>query len=520
MPEVSCSDETVASEPMIDPSNPAAARPAMTLFCHAGPLLGRHLEITPLPICLGRELAEREVWPPLQGLADWHLEIWLEEGAMHFRTLEGAPPEIQDRAVEEGTLREGEVFRFLGCSFVLLPSLPRPHNEPPPIDAGEAPPPPNAPADDDDSDFIPDEATVADLAHGLGKHITDAMDLERIHGFNADDMFSDVLRERSDEELEMYFNVGTAATTPALRDVNTDWPKPWAFARTLLLALLCYAGFFGALAYFANLNLVPGLIMVGSFAVPFSILVFFFEMNVVRNVSLYQLIKLVLIGGVSSLALSLIGFEFTRLNERLGPSAAGIIEEVGKAAVLLIMIGLPRYPWILNGLLFGAAVGTGFAVFESAGYALRFGLDDLAIKKYIVDPGTGLELRFDAPNFGPMLEVIHIRGILSVLGGHGMWTAIVGAALWKVRGKREFDFEMLGDPYFLKMLGFSVLVHMLWNFDFAEFLQLSTGIEFSWIQYIVYLSLGFVTWVVLLSTIQDGLKEVRHAQLEDEGLVR
>jgi len=484
----------------------------MTLFCHSGQLLGIRLEVTAEPRCVGWGLAAREGWPAVVGLAERHLEVWIENDGLQFRTVDGSPPEIDGRAEGAGRLEQGQVLKLLGCSWVLLPPVSA--SEPPPLRTRVK----RAASDamDDEDDDPAEDATVADIVHGLGKHITEAMDLERIHGFSAEEMFSDVARERSDEELEMYFNVGTAATTPALEDVNTDWPKPWAFARMLALALICYAGFYWALMQFANLNLVPGLIMVGSFAVPFSILVFFFEMNVVRNVSLYQLIKLVLIGGVSSLALSLVGFALTNLNDRLGPSAAGIVEELGKAAVLLIMIGQPRYPWILNGLLFGAAIGTGFAVFESAGYALRYGLEGLAHTQSFIDPASGLTRTFEDPIFDKMLEVIHVRGLLSVLGGHGMWTAIVGAALWKVRGRREFDLEMLFDPYFLKMLGFSVLVHMLWNFDFAEFLKTSAGFDFDWIQYLVFLALGFVTWVVLLSVIQDGLKEVKHAQVEEE----
>src|SRR5262245_43015726 len=198
---------------MIDDPHPPAAISGMTLFCHSGPLLGKRLELTSLPLCIGRELAEKDAWPPLAGLADWHLEIWLENGAMHFRTLEGAPPQIDDREVPSGILHEGQVLRFLNCSFVLLAATPEKSDQPPIPGGSSEVPPIFGEEDDDDADYIPDEGTVADIAHGLGKHITDAMDLERIHGFNADEMFSDVLRERSDEELEMYFNVGTAATT-------------------------------------------------------------------------------------------------------------------------------------------------------------------------------------------------------------------------------------------------------------------------------------------------------------------
>jgi RsiW-degrading membrane proteinase PrsW (M82 family) len=51
--------------------------------------------------------------------------------------------------------------------------------------------------------------------------------------------------------------------------------------------------------------------------------------------------------------------------------SAGIIE-IGKTAALFLVIYKykKKYRWTLNRLLFGAAVGTGFSAFESAGYAL------------------------------------------------------------------------------------------------------------------------------------------------------
>ena len=38
------------------------------------------------------------------------------------------------------------------------------------------------------------------------------------------------------------------------------------------------------------------------------------------------------------------------------------------------MMRSTRYKYILNGILFGATVGAGFACFETAGYALNMGL--------------------------------------------------------------------------------------------------------------------------------------------------
>jgi RsiW-degrading membrane proteinase PrsW (M82 family) len=318
----------------------------------------------------------------------------------------------------------------------------------------------------------------------LSDRISSVAGVEKIQGFDARDMFSEVLRSRSDEEIEEYFTAGTPSTTPALETVNTNWPKPWVFFKTFTLSAALYLCFVFAIKEFQNPNLLPGLIMTGTFLIPLSLLIFFFEMNVLRNVSLYQVVKLVMFGGVMSLILSLFLFRWTNLGTWMGAMGAGVIEETGKAAALFLVINKMKYRSTLNGLLFGAAVGAGFSAFESAGYALR----------------TGLSAGQTA-----MLDTITVRGILSMLGLHIVWTSMVGAALWRVRGDRSFRFEMLRDPRFLRVFGLAIGLHMLWNSPFT--------LPF----FMKYIMLGFVAWVVNLALIQAGLQEVRELQQNAQG---
>jgi len=131
---------------------------------------------------------------------------------------------------------------------------------------------------------------------------------------------------------------------------------------------------------------------------------------------------------------------------------------------------------VLNGMLFGAAVGTGFAAFESAGYALR----------------AGWVYGADA-----MIENINLRGMLTVCGGHVMWTGLVGAALWRVRGDQPFRFSMVKDQRFWRVLVLVMVMHALWNSRIPSTF------------YIKYIILGFVAWVATLAYIQTGLKQVQ-----------
>ena len=293
-------------------------------------------------------------------------------------------------------------------------------------------------------------------------------------------MFSDVIRRRGDDEIEAYFTVGTSTTTPPLAAVETGWPKPWVFFRVFAAAVLVYLGFVLAWNQFQNLYLIPGLIMTGSVAIPFALLIFFFEVNVPRNISLYQVIKLLVAGGLLSIVLSLFGYQWTGVNGNWATAfGAGIIEETGKALALLLVIRRPKYRWTLNGLLLGATVGTGFAIFESAGYALSAALD------------TSAEA---------MRDVILQRGVLSTLGGHVLWTGLVGAALWRVRGDQPFSLEMVKDKRFLHVFGICVGMHIIWDAP--------VSLPF----YGKYLILGVAAWLLVLAFIQDGLKQLRTAQ--------
>jgi protease PrsW len=166
----------------------------------------------------------------------------------------------------------------------------------------------------------------------------------------------------------------------------------------------------------------------------------------------------------------------------LGASVAGIVEEPGKLIALILVLNVPKYSYTLNGLLFGAAIGTGFASFESAGYALRILLNSFSA---------------DA-----MLDNILLRGILSPFA-HIVWTGMSAAMLWKIKGSSEFKIEMLKDRRFLKIFGISILLHMLWNSP----IELPFNAK--------YIILGFVAWVIIFSFIQDGLKQLRTEKIDE-----
>lgn len=320
--------------------------------------------------------------------------------------------------------------------------------------------------------------TTAEPVQGVAKKAVEGISkltgTEKLEGFSLKAFFADVFKRHGEEAVENFFTVGTAMTTPPIAEVDTSWPRPWLFFRIMVASIVVYALFRIGMNEFHNENLIPGMMMTGVFAIPCSVLVLFVEMNVRRNVSLYQVLKVLFLGGVVSLLISLVMFRVTAaigLNW-MGASVAGIAEETGKLATVLLVVRSARYPYRLNGLLFGAAVGTGFAVFESMGYALRSG------------------------SLNGMIDSIFIRGVLSPFG-HIIWTAITAAALWRVKGARPFAWAMLRDVRFLRLALVSVILHVIWNAPFE--------LPF----YGKYVILGIVGWLIVFSLIQEGLGELR-----------
>ena len=357
------------------------------------------------------------------------------------------------------------------------------------------------------------------LPEAIHSKVASAIGIEKLRGFKLSELFAEVFSKHSREEVEDYFTTGTAKSTPGILDVDTSWPKPWLFMRMAIASLVIFFLFWAGWKQFTNPNLLPGLMMIGSFAIPISTLVLFMELNVRRNVSLYMVTRLAFLGGILSLLItSAIGnlvdyglLPNSGILSSLGASSAGPMEETAKVLAMVAVARAAKYKYKLNGLLVGAAVGVGFAAFESMGYALNFFTEGTivgTIETIATEQSQNLDV---AKNLGvlqgvdAMLDVIVVRGILSPLG-HIVWSAIAGCALWRVIKGQEFRWRMLCDEKFIRLLLVPVFLHMIWNAPFQ--------LPF----YGKYLLVGVVGWFVCLSLVQEGLHEIAAEQSEVRGL--
>jgi len=298
---------------------------------------------------------------------------------------------------------------------------------------------------------------------------------------NVIEVFSEVFEKHSKKEAEMVFAAGTPATTPKLCDIQATWPKPWLFARVFLVFALTYILLYIAINSFQNPNALPGLIVVGSFAGPFALLIFFWEMNAPQNISIYETAKLFFVGGAASIVAALLLYSIFPVEELnvVGAIMVGIIEEVGKLAIIAYFIKQLNPKYILNGLLIGAAIGAGFAGFESAGYAFRFMYEE------------GLD---------SMLEIIFARGWQST-GGHVAWSAIAGAALMYAKQDAELHADHFFSSKFLKFFIISVALHAVWDMvGYPAFV----------------LVLIALAWFFIYIMINAGLKQIIRMHDEEE----
>jgi protease PrsW len=342
-------------------------------------------------------------------------------------------------------------------------------------------------------------AAASAVLSNIGTRLSAFTSTGKLEGFSLKGLFSETFRHRSQQEIEDYLQVGTNRTTPNILDVSTGWPKPWLFARVFFVVAVVYVLFLVSMVLFTNPRFIPGFIFMGSLAVPLAVLVLFFELNTPRNVSFYSLLTLIAMGGVLSLITSSIGYQLNFFGW-LGAPQAGIIEEFGKLAAVVLICRQAKHKYILNGMLFGAAVGAGFAAFETAGYAQDALLNGLS------QVGYDTQTFFGAGGSDYLHSELFARAWMAPFG-HVVWTAITAGALWRVKKDRPFNFQML-DATFWKAFLVPMACHMIWDSPLAMGTANPNPLN-----YAVTLALGAISWYVAFGLVQQGLRQVAEEQV-------
>jgi len=323
------------------------------------------------------------------------------------------------------------------------------------------------------------------------------------------DIFAEVGKRHSPQETAKVLISGTELTTPAEAEMLSGWQKPFLFARFFagygLVLVLTYL-----LGKILEYNGAYFLLMAGiPFLVPVTFLLLVWEMNIPRNISLYEVLAIVGIGGILSIIAAVVGFRFDESESAIW---AGIVEEPAKLLVIYCILKRKDYPYTLNGVLIGVAVGTGFAVMESLVYIWNYfymgvltGVDVFLEGEY----GSSIIL---AMGVGMGMRTALVRAF-TALSGHGVFAGLYGGALAKVKGREPIQIGHLLKPDFLIYFAISILLHALHNSG----LDLGLPALFDGMLRGEYIIIAAVAVALLLISLRAGVNQVVRICLKQNG---
>ena len=195
-----------------------------------------------------------------------------------------------------------------------------------------------------------------------------------------------------------------------------------------------------------NPNLYPTVILIGNFLIPVVFVTFLYDHQHLSTLTLPTIAQSFLIGGLlgtlGAAVLEPLLIPAVVPGDNLPiPSAlmVGLIEEGCKLAAVIFLARRGRHTLEMDGLLLGATVGMGFAALESTGYAFS---------AFVLSQG----------HVGASIASTLARGLLAPFG-HGVWSAIVGAVLF--RESKPADFRL--DRAVIVTYLFVSLLHGLWD---------------------------------------------------------
>jgi RsiW-degrading membrane proteinase PrsW (M82 family) len=217
-----------------------------------------------------------------------------------------------------------------------------------------------------------------------------------------------------------------AEPPPSIRAI---WaPRWWA---VFLIGLALWIATIGAAFLTTNLILLPTIVLIGSFLIPVTAVVWNLDHDPSPELSPRRILGAFIVAGVLGvLGASVLEYYFVG-GGPAGFLEVGLIEEFVKGLLILVVAyGIHSFR-TKDGMVLGATVGFGFAALESSGYAL--------VSLFVVH---GHQLFLSVTS---VITTELIRGVLAPFG-HGMWSAILGGAIFSAarRGQLRMAWSVLG----------------------------------------------------------------------------
>ena len=315
------------------------------------------------------------------------------------------------------------------------------------------------------------------------------------------EILSDCRKKHSKRDFDYQLSAGSEFNSATEQDMLQKWQKPWVFYKLAIIGLIGMVLIFGFDALSKSLLGEGGFypasatmaIIVPPMIVPLIITIFLWELNIPRNVALYEVFLAFMCGGVISLFSNLVIRMIGSDSLQQDPAYAGVFEEPAKliaAVVLLAILFKKKKMYGLSGLLIGAAAGAGFGAFESVWYNLNYTLlsGNIEIAKFF------LQSRF-----------------IGGFGMHTVWCAGYSAALALHTRNSKISAESFFNSDFLIMFVAAVFMHFINNW--SEFWKLigavsDDGSSSEVIFIFGQIGLRIVEWIILLYIIRKCLYQV------------
>ncbi len=283
-------------------------------------------------------------------------------------------------------------------------------------------------------------------------------------------VFKEMLRPRTVADYKEFFTRGAGK-----KDAQTAASVPWLWLRALAVGFVLFAA--AMLSFRLSRGAVDYVtaIVAGGLCVNIPVLVFFYELYPKRDVSVFLLLFIVLAGGILSVSVTTLGYEYIYsdpFNRTPWVSTlwTGFWEELCKGAVALAAIALlkKKNPFVC--FLIGFAVGTGYSLFEDLGYIYAYSGGQKYYWVVLMSLGRGLSCAFS----------------------HAPWTGVICWAFAKFK-KPFINFRF----YFVVFA--SMVLHYLADVTFfVEELNVLSGITWGWaIDAVVVVSIVLLQFFVL-----------------------
>lgn len=292
------------------------------------------------------------------------------------------------------------------------------------------------------------------------------------------EIFSESFKPHSKHDLYKSLRAGLSDEKISEAEMMRRWQKPWVWTRVAMWLLILIGVIYAAdwamnvyatgkieFEFIRDVKIFAPLILV-----PFTILVFLWELNIPRNISLFHIIAFFLIGGFGSLSCTMI------LSKYITNLSAPFTEEPAKliiSVILMYIFSRNKKLYGLNGLIIGAAVGAGFTAFE-----------DII---YVFERDTSAWTRMS-----------------TAIGGHHVWAAAYAGAIALNSKNGKLGLDSFANMDFIIAFATAFITHYWGNNAHNHILSVVVLPLAEWIV-LLYIAKKCITQIALLGKKSGGV---------------